>query len=691
MSRIAGIVVERLWLMSIHASILIGIVLIVRLFLKNHKKMYSYLLWMLVLVRLLCPVMIESKWSMQPDFITENNTQMIVQNGQAEDTFNGQINVVSPENIEGDNISAITSIDNAKQSHIPYMGNSVDTIIEYLYVLYIIGVIGFGIYFIVQFVLIKKRVAFSIREISNIWLSEKISSPFVMGIVKPKIYLPYGILPEEKKYILRHERAHIAHNDPLVRFLGTIAIILHWWNPLAWLAIHKMNQDMEMFCDETALATAIPAEKKEYSQTLLHFAAKQSGLAVVLSFGESNTEVRIRNVLRKKRNSIFVAIVVGVIGILCVIVFMTTPQKDETDDTLNNIQAESQAMEEPEKIALEGNSTQQIETNMENEDENFYELTSTLSKSVIENYAKEVRNMILNHDWEKLSREIAYPVKIAGVEYSNAEEFLSSPLDSIVTEEFMQGVKNEDCNEMFHNWSGIMLGETGEVWLAEFLAEDLETHILQIIAINIAEPQQESVIEGLGTYATEPWYSAYRSILNDWTTIDQYGDFSYLKMYFDIDYQFDNYWLCDIDSNGIPELLLHSDYMGITAAFTYYKNQIHFLTYDVIWGINKETDEIVIEGHWHGAGGSGVDEWTAYQVKDNEVNYSMYIDFYREYEELGIEKPYVIYKPSTGEYERQESSEEYDQLYAIHVTPCVFYSKYQRYDLNDLNGLDVIQ
>ena len=69
----------------------------------------------------------------------------------------------------------------------------------------------------------------------------------------------------------------------------------------------------------------------------------------------------------------------------------------------------------------------------------------------------------------------------------------------------------------------------------------------------------------------------------------------------------------------------------------------------------------------------------------------MYIDFYREYEELGIEKPYVIYKPSTGEYERQESSEEYDQLYAIHVTPCVFYSKYQRYDLNDLNGLDVIQ
>ena len=79
--------------------------------------------------------------------------------------------------------------------------------------------------------------------------------------------------------------------------------------------------------------------------------------------------------------------------------------------------------------------------------------------------------------------------------------------------------------------------ETGEIWLSEFYDIALDENILQVIAINIAEPEPEPIIEGKGTYASKSWYEAYKTILKDWTTIDQYGDFSYLKMYFDLDYQ----------------------------------------------------------------------------------------------------------------------------------------------------------
>ena len=268
-----GMIAERLWSMSIQACVLILVILIFRQLLRNCKKVYSYFLWMLVLVRLLCPVMIESNWSMQPDFVSENLKEVtevstVVQNNnvnQIQDTFDVATDDMI---IEKENNSYETQKPTALSMK------------EVLQVSYFVGLLGFAIYFFAQYCSMKKKVAFAIRERGNVWLCEQITSPFVMGIVKPKIYLPYGIEAEEKKHILRHERAHIKHYDPFVRMLGTLAIILHWWNPLVWYAIHKMNQDMEMFCDETALRNATLAERKEYSKSLLQFSMKQSGIAV---------------------------------------------------------------------------------------------------------------------------------------------------------------------------------------------------------------------------------------------------------------------------------------------------------------------------------------------------------------------------------------------------------------------------
>ena len=185
------------------------------------------------------------------------------------------------------------------------------------------------------------------------------------------------------------------------------------------------------------------------------------------------------------------------------------------------------------------------------------------------------------------------------------------------------------------------------------------------------------------------WRDAYQMFLNDWKRIEEYGDFSYLPFYFGNKYYFDKYFLCDVDENGIPELFLYSTNMRLTAVFTYEDEPV-FLTYDMIYGINPETDEVIINGHWHGSGGSGADEWSAYHISGIACEYSMYIDFFEVYDREGVVQ-YTIYDPEKDEYTHPQDCTEYDALYAGHVEPCVLAEDYLLYDLSDISGFDDIQ
>lgn len=187
------------------------------------------------------------------------------------------------------------------------------------------------------------------------------------------------------------------------------------------------------------------------------------------------------------------------------------------------------------------------------------------------------------------------------------------------------------------------------------------------------------------------WYDQYATLLSDWTLAENYEDWDYLPMYFGEDYAFDSYWLCDVDKNGVPELFLHSSTMEvITAVFTCTEEQLVFLTYDDFYGINLETGEIVIHGHWHGAGGSWENEWKAYKVFPDKAEYAMYIDFY-DFATYGEENRYTIYNPETDKYMDSSDGTEYEALYAEHVQPCITVDNYTLYDISDLSGLDRIQ
>ena len=372
--------VSKLWSMSLQASMLILVILAVRFLLKKYPKVYVYFLWMLAGVRLLCPIFVETPFSLQPETILPDG---IVQNegfnSGREPYSQGQLlenqgiwtNISGKGNVSiggsGDSGAGIGMGDNEtvplssgkdvnlNNMDVPDDGKVRDEGITaglfskvfdsqasalarvsvLLVMVYLVGVGAFTCFYLIQYVVIKCRISTAVRGKQNVWFCEKIDSPFVLGVIRPRIIMPYGLKKQEGYQILKHEQTHIRHHDPLVRLAGTLCICLHWWNPLVWIAVIKMNQDMEMFCDETVLRDASPEEKKSYARTLLSFAEKRSGLSIGLAFGESNTEKRVRNLSWKRNGGIVITSLVMTLTVFCVAAFMTIPRIEAEGADIN--------------------------------------------------------------------------------------------------------------------------------------------------------------------------------------------------------------------------------------------------------------------------------------------------------------------------------------------------------------------
>ncbi len=192
----------------------------------------------------------------------------------------------------------------------------------------------------------------------------------------------------------------------------------------------------------------------------------------------------------------------------------------------------------------------------------------------------------------------------------------------------------------------------------------------------------------------EDWQAGYHRILADWSVLEVCGNLSYLPQYFGDAYGFDSYFLCDVDSDGTPELFLDSSTMGLTAVCCYDAGPVGVF-YDR-FDVNKQTGELIVAGHWHGAGGIGTlwdNEWRAWKLCGTDWELSMSIDCF-EAKWLGTEENrYDIHDPETGEDKRfmAASSPEYDALYDVHVVPCIPFSQFQLYTLEDLSGLETVQ
>lgn len=287
--------------MSITASYAILFVLAARLLLKRAPKIFSYSLWGIVLFRLVCPFSFSSAFS----FLRLAGEK----SGKMEYVPADIGRMTQPWIATG-----IGGVDSAVNTYLPPAAPyaSINPMQVYLLVLsavWALGIVSLLLYGAISYIRLKFRVRTALLAEGNIFECGSISSPFVLGIIKPRIYLPAGLGDAERNYILAHERTHIRRLDYLIKPVAFAALCLHWFNPLVWLAFRLMTKDMEMSCDERVLREMGADIKKAYSSSLLSLAAgwKIAG-AGPLAFGESSIRSRIKNILNYRKPAFWVTI-----------------------------------------------------------------------------------------------------------------------------------------------------------------------------------------------------------------------------------------------------------------------------------------------------------------------------------------------------------------------------------------------
>ena len=300
--------------MSISAAWVLLAVLILRLIFKKAPKRITVLLWCIVGLRLIMPFSVESIFSLIPSNETVS---------KAWDSPRPNLN------------SGITVIDNGINNYLEghYFegvtrpaGHFTD-ITTIAAAAWIIGTAALLIYTAVSFFRLKKGLRTAVLLRDNIFQSEKISSPFVFGIIKPKIYLPFGITERNAESVILHEQAHISRRDYLWKPLGFLLLCAHWFNPLMWLAYVLFCRDIEFACDERAIGLLNADKRADYSEALLNCSAGRHMLfAYPPAFGEVGVKSRVKSVLNYKKPVFWLAAAAVIAGIAASVCLLTSPK-----------------------------------------------------------------------------------------------------------------------------------------------------------------------------------------------------------------------------------------------------------------------------------------------------------------------------------------------------------------------------
>ena len=298
--------------MSFTAGFVIILVLIARLFLKRAPKVLSYALWGVVLFRLICPFSFESMFSLLPARPNPISQDIIYEAIPAIDTgipaINHSVNPLLPAATPAASVNPL-------QIWV-FIGTGV----------WLMGIAILLVYSIFSLVKLQRRLKNAFHEKDNIYLAEHLDTPFVMGIIRPKIYLPISLTEMEKGYILLHEQMHIRRFDNVVKIVSFFILCLHWFNPLVWIAFFVSGRDMEMSCDEAVIKQLGSEVKKEYSPSLLTLA---TGRPIIggspLAFGEGDTKGRIKNILNYKKPTFWMITVAAISAITIAVGLLSNP------------------------------------------------------------------------------------------------------------------------------------------------------------------------------------------------------------------------------------------------------------------------------------------------------------------------------------------------------------------------------
>lgn len=323
--------------MSLTATYCIAAVILLRLLLKKQPKIFSYLLWSVVLFRLLCPVSISGDYSllrMDTNLISQENFSGF--RGARIAALLGRDTVMSSDmpEVNGYGISDIRTVTAEPGFYAQEAGRMLQKVFAVGGWIWIAGLIVLTAYSFWTTLRFRKLLQGASQVEDNVFEMEGLATPFVFGIARPRIYLPAHLQAEERKFVLEHERVHIARKDYLIKILAWGTVCLHWFNPVVWLAYKLMEKDMEMSCDEGVIRKLGYDVRKEYSNALLSLSCDRLKLGgCPIAFGEGAVKSRVQNILTYHKKAVVTIALMVVLICVTVIGLSMNPVEASNDET----------------------------------------------------------------------------------------------------------------------------------------------------------------------------------------------------------------------------------------------------------------------------------------------------------------------------------------------------------------------
>ena len=320
--------------MSISASWLVLAVLILRFVLKKAPKWVNVLLWGIVAVRLICPFTIESSVSLIPDSV--GSGELV---SEWMDDYIDDIDIHHPDSVYydaaiGAGREPISDGEGGyyvvtKHDQLGEPATIENTVIPVLSIVWVTGMAILALYTVISYLRLRRKVDTAVRYKDNIFQSENVNSPFVLGIIKPRIYLPFNMNGQNLEHVVAHEQAHIRRKDHWWKPLGFLLLTIHWFNPLMWLAYVLLCRDIELACDEKVIKELGNEQRADYTQALVACSVNRRMIAACpLAFGEVGVKERVKSVMNYKKPAFWVIILSVIACVIVAVCFLTNPKQD---------------------------------------------------------------------------------------------------------------------------------------------------------------------------------------------------------------------------------------------------------------------------------------------------------------------------------------------------------------------------
>ena len=314
----------KLFNMSTTASWLVLAVVILRLLLKKAPKAVAVFLWALVGIRLICPFSFESVLSVIP------STEPIPQAVLTGPDFNIDTGLSPVDSRVNDYLN-----DRYFEGVTVPAGNGM-TVMGVISVIWLVGIAVMLIYTLISYLKIHRKVREAVPYNENIWICDRIAAPFILGVFRPRIYLPSSIDKQDAEFVIAHERAHLKRRDHLIKPLGFLLLTVYWFNPVMWIAYILLCRDIELACDEKVIKTMGIEIKKPYSEALINCSLpRRSVAACPLAFGEVGVKSRIKSVLNYKKPAFWVIAAALALCVILPVFFLTNPISATAQNIIN--------------------------------------------------------------------------------------------------------------------------------------------------------------------------------------------------------------------------------------------------------------------------------------------------------------------------------------------------------------------